>query len=181
MPWFFGGFLLPLTSSCSPRRGIWNTSYVRWTWTTQVWCDGRFLRSLKLTAKAPELVPFYGTFVRFRECRFRVVVFKLFQKSQVFLHGKRFENPGIPVASWVGRVSFKGYVLMISYFHPYIYLGRLPSNLTCAYFSDGLVQPPTRIFAENPRFRMFFCGGWIVFIRWLGQRDATFHLVLYGS
>ena len=29
----------------------------------------------------------------------------------------------------------------IFYFHPY--LGKI-SNLTCAYFSDGLVQPPTR-------------------------------------
>ena len=58
---------------------------------------------------------------------------------------------------WVGRVSFKGYVSMISYFHTYI-PREIFSNLTCAYFSDGSVQPPTRIFAEIPRFRFFLWG-----------------------
>ena len=35
-------------------------------------------------------------------------------------------------------------VSKIFYFHRHPYLGKI-FNLTCAYFSDGLVQPPTRL------------------------------------
>ena len=45
---------------------------------------------------------------------------------------------------WVYRISAINSIWVVSnifYFHPY--LGKI-SHLTCAYFSDGLVQPPTR-------------------------------------